>query len=174
MSRVLELVGTMLGAEHVYSAGLLEVTVPGERRRERFWQLRGRQWRVERDDGLTFISDQGVGSVTMVDGTVTERGPALRPGVLLADQLLRPRYALVWGRPGEDWRLTDQLTEVAERRVRVELHPVDGQAARGHLVVDPVTGILHELALGSSRTVLLALEEIGSPDTPALFAFPGS
>jgi hypothetical protein len=150
----------MLGAEHVYADGMVEVLDQDDKRHERFWHMRGGQWRVERDDGLTFISDEAVGSIRRLPDGTTETGPALGPGFFLADTLLRPRFAYIWGRPGEDWRLTDSITELGDRRLRIELAAVENRLDSAHAVIDPETGIIHELVIGTRRLTLLGFNDL--------------
>lgn len=145
--RVFVLIGRMLGASLPWAQGTVTVTHDDDQHTERFWQLRGRIWRVERSDGLTFIEREGIASrVLFADGR-SESGPSAGVGRFAAGQLLRPASAPVWGRPGEDWRLAGTLEQAGEGRWRLPLVHVEGGYPHGHLVVDEVSGILHELAL---------------------------
>ena len=154
-----ELIGPMLGSAFLYVDGVVEVGVAGEVHRERFWTMRGQCWRVERDDGITHVADVGRGSVTLVRGGVREAGPPLGDGFFPADLLLRPRTAGIWGRPGEDWRMTDEIEPAPGGLVRVALQPVDSRW-QAHCVVDPVSGWMHELVTGPCRLRLLEAEEV--------------
>lgn len=154
-----ELIGPMLGATCLYVEGVVEVGVGGEVHRERFWTMRGQRWRVERDDGTTQITDSGRGSVTVVRGSVREAGPPLGEGYFAADLLLRPRTAGIWGRPGEDWRMSNRIEPASHGLVRLNLQPVD-TSWQAYCVVDPLSGWLYELVMGPRRLRLMHFDEV--------------
>ena len=169
-----ELIGPMLGSAFLYAEGVVEVLdTAGEVHRERFWSMRGQRWRVERDDGTCDITVAGAGSVHLVRGSVRASGPPLGDGFFPADLLLRPRTALIWGRSGEDWRMSDRIASAPDGLVRIDLQPV-GTRWEAHCLVDPVSGWLHELVTGPRRLRLLEVDEVppASLDVDALFTLP--
>ena len=168
-----ELIGPMLGSALLYVDGVVEVDLGGEVHRERFWTMRGQRWRVEGDDGITHVSDAGRGSVTLVHGSVRDAGPPLPDGFFAADRLLRPRTAGIWGRPGEDWRMSDRIEPAPDGLVRLTLQPVDTRWP-AHCLVDPASGWLHELVTGPRRLRLLEVEEVppAGLDVDELFLLP--
>lgn len=161
---VFALLGTMLGASLPWAQGTVSVERDGDTYLERFYQVRGRTWRIERD-GLVFTDRPGYGSRVRYPDGREEHGPSGPIRQHAAVQLLRPVNALIWGRPGEDWRLTGNSDLVAPGRWRVTLEHVEDSSIPGHLVVDERTGVLHELALGAGHSLtLLELEAVNVED----------
>lgn len=172
--RLADLIGPMLGADFLYAEG--EVLDENSDRAtavvHRFWAHR-HDWRVERTDGVVFI-DGPEGSTTVVKGQVTERHSQRHsPGTHVPEKLLRPQFAPVWGRPGEDWRLTDHIQSLPDDGlVRVQLQ---GTGARyqehGGIDVDPQTGRLHALETPGFTWRLLSLREVAEEVPTQLFTF---
>lgn len=166
----------MLGADFLYVSGELLDINRGRPKpvRHRFWAHR-QNWRVERDDGVTFI-DGDSGSVTIVHGRVRERGPRHGPGFNLAERMLRPQYASIWGRPGDDWRLSDNIDPVSSQQptlARIELlGSPERFSERGRAEVDPDTGRLWRLETPGYTWELLTLSEDADADPEHLFRLP--
>lgn len=67
------------------------------------------------------------GSATVVGGRVREHAPLHHgSGFHLPERLLRPRYAPVWDRTGEDWQLTDEVGDAGEGLGQVTLRGTAG------------------------------------------------
>lgn len=75
------------------------------------------------------------------------------------DRLLQPRHLYIWGRRGEDWRLTDRVTpsDEVEGAHRVELEAA-GRGASGAAHVQPHTGVV--LLLDLPGHVTWRLDEV--------------
>src|SRR5215210_3991122 len=97
----------MLGADFLYVHGeLVERNLGESEQTHEFWGYRRDRWRSERSDGLTFI-DSPAGSATMHQQEVLEQSTAHHGlGFHLAERLLRPIHAPIWGRPSDDWRVS--------------------------------------------------------------------
>lgn len=158
--KIFELIGQMLGANQRSAEGEVLVELGSERSDayiEHFWHDRQRRWRVERSDGLVFTEHVGVESATVAGGHV-ERGPAAGFGRFAAGQLLAPRLALIWGRPGEAWRLSGELDDLGDGRWQLGLCRTDGSNLAGRAVVEEHTGIVHELQLDQDRLTIRMLD----------------
>lgn len=171
-----DLIGPMLGAEFLYAEGEVaetnsELPTPVV---HTFWSYRKR-WRVERDDGVVLI-DGPDRSITLVDGRTIETAPRPHgPGFHLAERLLRPRYAPVWGRPGEDWQLTDEVEDGGDGLVSVRLRGTGGRhTERGSIVVDPRSGHLHRVTTPGFEWTLLRFQEESPRNVEELFEVPPS
>lgn len=153
-------IGPMLGVSHNFVAGTLLTERRGSQERTAFWVHRNR-WRIEVENGPTHIITAD-NSVTIVPGHV-ERGPRMSLLGMDVPAMLMPRYALIWGRPGEDWRLTDEISDSSHGLVEITLESIESPL-RGYAVVDPLHGVIHELALGD---VVHRLTDMTSePDRP--------
>lgn len=165
------LVGSMLGAQHLYVSGTLVETTDEQPdgRKHRFWS-HNKKWRVERSDGLTFI-DAPPESITVTNGQVQERGPAHHPGFHLPERLLRPQFAPIWGRPTDDWRFSGEVQQVASNRglVGLPLTHMEDNSERGVAEVDPVTGRIYKLSTPRFTWELLDLSEESGDDLSRLF-----
>lgn len=167
-----ELIGPMLGAGFVFAAGEVveEDHARGEVLRHTFWARR-HDWRVERSDGLVFV-DGPEGSVTRYRSRVLESRQGFRrpAGFHLPDRMLRPAHAYIWGRPGEDWRLSEDVTDAGAGRVRVALVSTEGRDSGGaHVEVEVSTGRMFTLATPSFTWSLTRLEEDEREDSTDLF-----
>lgn len=166
-AQIFVLIGRMLGANQRWAEGDVSVVqrhADGSLQDsyvEHFWHSRQRLWRVERSDGPLFAEEVGVQSRTRINGRV-ESGPSAGVGRFAAAQLLQPSSALIWGRPGEDWRIGGGLSEESEGLLRLELRHVDDSVATGYAIVDERTGVIHKLNLGRTELTLDRLEELDS------------
>lgn len=173
--RVTDLIGPMLGAAHLCLSG--EVAVHGDDGDYslRFWSRRScKDLRVQRDDGLVHVST-AAGSVTRWRGRVLDSGPPMNLGGDEVASLVMPRYAYIWGRPGEDWRLTEQVDETQDGRQRISLaHTSRLDAGEAWIDVDAETGWLWEWRLPWRRwTLVRADDELGA-EVQDLFALDAS
>jgi hypothetical protein len=161
----------MLGADFLYASGLVVETTPEhpDGRRHRFWAYRT-MWRVERSDGVTFI-DAASESVTIVNGRTGRRGPRHIAGLHLPDRMLRPKYADIWGRSSDDWRLTGAVdgSDTDPGCVAVEISRSDEQAERGIAVVELSSGRIRRLTRPELTWEMVELTEESDGDPALLF-----
>lgn len=173
--RIVDLIGPMLGADHLLVEGVALHTTDSDQVEHRFWS-RHEEFRVERSDNLTHVHGRDAGgspaSVTIAQGRVLERGPRASPSALGVARLLLPRFALIWGRPGEEWRLSEELgAGRTPAFVRVELLPTEPRRdeATAHIEVEIATGRLWVLDLPGNRWTLERVED-SHGDPNELFA----
>lgn len=141
------LIGRMLGADFLYAHGEIRETGAGgdEDWTHMFWGYRRWNWRTERSDGISFVDSQS-GSLTLSGSKVLERAAVRHgPGFHLAERMLRPQYAPIWGRPGDDWRLKGPLTSLNEGVERLDLVSTESGMVDGHIEVETSTGRLTTL-----------------------------
>ncbi|WP_395690680.1 hypothetical protein [Nocardioides sp.] len=167
-AQIFVVIGHMLGAGRFsWAEGVVRVhhgsgTDLEDTYTERFW-CRNHRWRVDRSDGISESVHVGVESRVRVNGTF-ERGPGNGVGHLAAGKLLQPTNALIWGRPGEDWRPTGELDPVGDNKWRLWLERIDGGYPEhtGYADVEEISGIIHELHTGFTT---LTLESLATEDT---------
>ncbi len=171
-SMLADLIGPMLGADFLYADGLLVEITPEHPSglEHRFWAYRT-MWRVERSDGVAFV-DSSSQSITKVNGRVQERGPKHAPGLHLPERLLRPKYADIWGRPSDDWKLTGSVHLPADDHecVSLEIVRIGESGTRGHLLVEQATGRIRRLERPGSVWDLVELNEESNGDPAGLFS----
>lgn len=170
-----ELLGPMLGADFLYVHGeLLERHVGESELTHEFWGYRRDRWRSQRSDGLSFV-DSPAGSLTMSRRKVLEQSASRHgPGFHLAERLLRPIHAPIWGRVTDDWRLSG-APEVLESsgRLRLGLVATEQPAERvGHIEVDPETGRLWNVTTPNFSWQLQWLTEESESSFDELFSLP--
>lgn len=171
-----ELLGPMLGADFLYVHGeLVEHHVSEESAlTHEFWGHRRDRWRVQRSDGLSFI-DAPAGSVTMSQREVLEQSTSRHgPGFHLAERLLRPIHAPIWGRVSDDWRLSGQPQPLeGSGRLQVGLVATEQPAERvGHIEVDPESGRLWNVTTPIFSWQLMWLTEESEDSLEELFSLP--
>ena len=150
-----ELVGLMLGAQPHYAVARIAVERSGRRAADyHVTVLRGTDWTIRRGRLTHRVSPNG--TTVERDGVVIDSGPPMRFEGEAGVFLLMPRYALIFGRPGEDWRLTEDVTEHVDG-VRVTLRHVEHDDCHGSALVDPTTGMLRELVLDDTTWRLTEL-----------------
>lgn len=159
---IFRLIGDMLGASLPWAQGVVRVERASDQYSERFWQSRGEKWRIERSDGLIFTDHLAHESTTMLPGGPVERGPSTGLAFTASVQLLKPSKALIWGRPGEDWRLTSTVSATDRPGLwRVALQHTEDTSRVGFILVEEGLGILHELNRdGDGSFVLDAFEPV--------------
>lgn len=141
------LIGRMLGADFLYAHGQIRETRPdsAENWTHLFWGYRRSNWRTERSDGICFV-DSAAGSVTLHGTKVLEQaGVRHGPGFHLAERMLRPQYAPIWGRPGDDWRLKGPPVPMSDRVGRLDLVSTESEKVDGCIEVEMSTGRLETL-----------------------------
>ena len=169
--QTLDLIGPMLGAAHVYLEGTAVRRTGGicpgsvERTEYRFWATR-HDLRVEDSDGLVQVRGRDAtgrpAHQVSFRGEVLETGPHLGQGNHEIEQLWLPRLALIWGRPGEDWRLTEHVEAQSPDRVRIRLAPTEAGGADqegAYVEVDPDSGRLWTIALPGDRWEMVSIRE---------------
>lgn len=173
--------GVMLGATlgpHV--EGQVREKRPGRPEvTHKFWTDRGKLWRVERSDGLTYI-DAKDGSATLNRRRIEEVAPVRhRAGFHLPARLLQPVYAPLWGRPDDDWcwgEATGSAGAANETPNMVEygLLRNDGSGEQVGLArIDPATGWLWHVETPDFRWSLEAAgTEPAVPQPGRLFVLP--
>lgn len=136
MTTLSQIIGPMLKpSRRVANFGSVEFWFEGTLDHvEKFWQRRGQDWRVERSDGVTNISTPEGSLVTV--GDRVERGPSLDLQTVMAATMLFPAMALIWGRPGEDWSMTDEVEDLADDLVRVPLRHESNRNLGAYLELD--------------------------------------
>lgn len=167
--RVFELIGMMLGAKLNWAQGRVRVQRRGEPQivTEDFWQRRDKLWRIERSDGLV-STESDAGSQTRMNGGRIETGPKTGRSAYYSRQLLAPVGAYIWGRSGEDWRLTGELSD-ADEGSRIELEHVTDPSLKGHIVVDQSSGILWNLTMNDVSASLISLDRVNSAELTESF-----
>ena len=167
-----DVIGPILGADFLFASGSVVETTPEhpDGLTHRFWGYRT-MWRVERSDGVSFI-DSPTESLTIVNGRRGERGPRHAPGLHLPERMLRPRYADIWGRSGDDWRLTGEVrpSETDAGEVVLGIARVDDMTEQGTVVVDRARGRIRRLARPGALWELVDLTEESDGDATGLFA----
>ncbi|GAA4091926.1 hypothetical protein ACFFOS_23905 [Nocardioides kongjuensis] len=167
-----DVIGPMLGADFLYADGLiLEITDEHPRGLEhRFWAYRT-MWRVERSDGVKFI-DSSDGSVTTVNGRVRERGPRHASGLHLPERMLRPRYADIWGRSSDDWKLTGEVESSTDSPglVGLGIARIGESGIRGQVLVERVSGRIVRMDRPGAVWELVDLNEESDGDPAGLFS----
>lgn len=170
------LLGPMLGANFLYVHGELVERRLGELERiHKFWGYRTDRWRTERSDGLTFI-DAPSGSATMHRGKTLEQGRSRHsPGFHLAERLLRPIHAPIWGRKSDDWRLTGSPETLDSGQLRLGLIDTEQPSDRtGYVEVDPACGRLWIVSTPTFSWELQWLDEESTGDPDELFSLPNT
>lgn len=138
------IIGEMLGVVHKYIEGVIEVRYPDVDPYElKFWHC-GTSWRWDRLGGGKTLTDDSTSVVW--EGKWTT-GPAMDLGGLEVPSLVVPRYAYIWGRPGEDWRLSEPVMHLKEAElVEIRVLSVEGPD-RGRLVFDRSANVIKTLEL---------------------------
>jgi hypothetical protein len=140
----------MLGAQPMDLAGVVERFEHGELANRASIQLKtGDQWRMQMDDG-PLIESNAEGSMIKV-GHESRVGPPINPQNIFGASLVMPRYALIWGRPGEDWRLSDIEPSRASDPIHLRLAPTSGENREGFALVDRKEGFLRRLTIGTQE-----------------------
>lgn len=134
----------MLGAQHAFARGVISADFPQDPAIEEAFIYRGHplEWSSRSTAGVAVESDARGSATTAADHL--ESGPPQHMSGTYFGKLLRPKYAYIWGRPGEDWRPSGRVDRVGPN-FRVEL--VSDELARGEgwAVVDHQDFFLHEL-----------------------------
>ena len=160
-----EVVGLLLGAQPRHIEARVEYAVDGVViDAASIVADMGRKWHVEFDDGR-IVDVNETGSVVRVPGRRVMRGPVMDAQTIFGAPLLMPRHALIWGRPGEDWRLGESAV-VRDGRVQVDLTPTDDRPYTGYLLADAQTGHVVELALGPEVWRLELISRESGPASP--------
>lgn len=143
-----ELIGPMLGADEgfIYARG--SGSEDGEQREEVYARC-GDSQALVRSDGVTHVTTDA-GSQTFVNGRLVDEGSPQSFRLGHTDTLLHPRHMYVWGRNGEDWRLTEDLKPLDDGTVEVVLQSTERQDS-GLLVVDPASGRVQHASFGGLR-----------------------
>lgn len=125
---------------------------------EEYWRW-GHLSRLRKDGHA--VASGPAGSTVTVPRRPVETSPASLPWLGWTDRLLRPEQLLVWGRPGEDWRLgeVEGWSDARPGAVLLSLERVDdGRWGAAH--VDPGTGRVLLLALpGTLRWELTDVDD---------------
>ena len=175
----LDLIGPMLGAAHAYIEGeavhcRTEDDSSEQRTEYRFWADQT-DLRVERSDGVVLVRGRDRSGDPLEQVTyrrkILERGPHLGPGRHEVERLLMPRSALIWGRPGEDWRLTEQVHELARDRVRIRLASTQGEDGAAFIEVDPDSGRLWTITVPGERWEITSLRDHPADGRDPTFRF---
>jgi hypothetical protein len=155
--------GLLLAADWSYVSGVVRSMVYTEDGYapvvERFWHLGPDRWRIERDDGIAFVSD-GQTSATFHRSRLLDAGvPTGVPRASCA-AMLYPKEAFVWGRAGDDWQPRLLETTVSDTAITIPLSHVqtgeDGLLRGGF---DP-SGHLDLLQLGEQRHEIVDLTHV--------------
>jgi hypothetical protein len=101
------LIGRMLGASELAVHAVGRGVTSGQSCVERYWRS-GDLHRLERQGDVVHVSRPEV-SRTYVNGRLVDEGPKMAGALGWTDSLLHPAQLYVWGRPGEDWRLTTDV-----------------------------------------------------------------
>ena len=147
-----ELVGLLLGAE---PRGQLIASVEstqhdGTTTRFRLWLGRGMQFRLEQPGAPTLLQSRG-SSLHIPRRGARETGPPMAlHGMSTPLWCFVPRHGYFWGRPGEDWRLTTDVT-VEDGLATVRLAATEPRPGSGHLRVELATGFVLAAAFGDWR-----------------------
>lgn len=163
-----QLLDLMQGADYEYAEGVLRVTEDQEVRIERFWTAGDDAWRLDRSDGMCFISNARLGSATFHNGRMLDAGPKLHLSLLSADWLLRPRFARIWGRPGDDWQMLGEPKPLGPELCELQLVHADDPRTLGTLDIDQSTGRILVAQLSGRTSELLSCETDCRPDWDSL------
>lgn len=148
----------------------------GTEHTEEFWHLKPDRWRLIGSDGITRIQNEEQGATTIVHGRRGDVGPRFSL-FFLPETMLRPARAPIWGRPGDDWRLTPEVDFLGGDLYRIGLARNEDTSEypdyhpSGHIVMDADHGVLREL-VRDEFVVRVDRFDIRSPVDVGVFRFP--
>ncbi|GAA1753768.1 hypothetical protein [Aeromicrobium alkaliterrae] len=140
----LKILGPLLGAQYAFARGVISADFPQDPAVEEAFVYRGQplEWSSRSTTGVAVETSMSESTTTA--GDHVEVGPPQHMAGTYFGKLLRPKYAYIWGRPGEDWHPSGRVDRVG-LNFRVEL--VSDEVARGEgwAIVDHQDFFLHEL-----------------------------
>lgn len=141
-------IGWMLGAKPISVYATSSGTDGGTPGHETLW-IRDKYRYLAFADVRAVVCDQGR-TREYLRGALEDDAPREADWLGWTDRLLTPRHLYIWGRPGEDWRLSGEVRLSEERpdAVTLPLVPTDGPRGKGSAVVHRETGTVLELKLG--------------------------
>lgn len=127
--------------------------------RHRVWlEVKG-VYRHEQPPAPTVLQHRTGSSLVSPDGTV-QRGPRISAGGHSPLSLLHPRDLYIWGRTGEDWRLTSAITPIDPTHLRVELVSTEGHDDSAHIEVDTTRWVITTVTTPSDTWRITHLEDL--------------